>query len=185
VRRRPAIVLAVVLLALAAGWFFIVRDEQVEPHLTVELPIAMIGSGDEAVGVSPDGRVLSWQGPPEADSLPVLSIEMPPQDGRLAGPALQQAKVLGAAPGALRSCIAASSYGETGVVVELRAGIELDFGDAARLEQKWATAAAVLADTTITALDYVNLHAPNRPALRGSGQILPSPDEPAAGGCGG
>ena len=47
----------------------------------------------------------------------------------------------------------------------LRSGIELRFGDASQAATKWKAAAAVLADPSITALDYVDLHAP-RPARR-------------------
>ena len=39
-----------------------------------------------------------------------------------------------------------SFYGESGVDVELRSGIELRFGDASRAIEKWKAAAAVLAD---------------------------------------
>jgi hypothetical protein len=86
----------------------------------------------------------------------------------------EQARVLGAAPTALRPHIESSSYGESGVDVELRSGIELRFGDAANAAAKWRAAAAVLADQSITALDYVDLHAPSRPAVGGSGHSLPS-----------
>ena len=59
---------------------------------------------------------------------------------------LQQARVLGAAPAALRPYIASSYYGESGVDVKLRSGIELRFGDASQAGEKWRAAAAVLAD---------------------------------------
>jgi hypothetical protein len=87
---------------------------------------------------------------------------------------LEQARVLGAAPRALRPHIEASSYGESGVDVHLRSGIELRFGDAANAAEKWRAAAAVLADPSTIAADYVDLHAPSRPAVYGSGHILPS-----------
>ena len=84
-----------------------------------------------------------------------------------------QARVLGAAPATLRPYIERSYYGESGVDVELRSGIELRFGDASQVAAKWKAAAAVLADPSITALDYVDLHAPGRPAVYGSGHTLP------------
>ena len=73
---------------------------------------------------------------------------------------LEQARVLGAAPAALRPYLASSYYGESGVDVELTSGIELRFGEPRRAARKWKAAAAVLADPSITALDYVDLHAP-------------------------
>jgi len=74
---------------------------------------------------------------------------------------------------ALRPYLERSYYGESGVDVELRGGIELRFGDASRAGEKWEAASAVLADPSIEALDYVDLHAPGRPAVGGSGHALP------------
>jgi hypothetical protein len=96
-----------------------------------------------------------------------------PKSGRLAGPMLEQARVLGAAPDGLRPYLANSYYGESGVDVETTSGIELRFGDASQAQLKWKAAAAVLADPSIEALDYVDLHAPTRPAIGGSGHTLP------------
>jgi hypothetical protein len=81
---------------------------------------------------------------------------------------------LGAAPEALRPYVARSYYGESGVDVELTTGIELRFGDAAKAKRKWAAAAAVLADPSITALTYVDLHSPSRPSFGGSEHELPA-----------
>jgi Cell division protein FtsQ/DivIB, C-terminal len=173
-RRRLAIVL---LAALAGGslYWFALRDTTVAPHLLAPRATAMIGSGSEAVAVGPEGRVLAWLPVPEGARLPRLPLAEPPPGGHLAGPALEQARVLGAAPASLRPYLAGSSYGESGVDVELRSGIELRFGDASRAAQKWRAAAAVLADPSLTALDYVDLHAPGRPAVGGSGHTLPPP----------
>ena len=42
----------------------------------------------------------------------------------------------------------------------------------------------MLADPSITALDYVDLHAPRRPAVGGAGHVLPPADEASGAGCG-
>ena len=55
----------------------------------------------------------------------------------------------------------------------LTTGIELRFGDATQARRKWNAAAAILADPSVTALDYVDLHAPSRPAYGGSEHELP------------
>ncbi|HEY5053388.1 MAG TPA: hypothetical protein VII45_08260, partial [Solirubrobacterales bacterium] len=86
----------------------------------------------------------------------------------------QQALILGATPAALRKYVESSYYGESGVDVKLKAGVELRFGDASQAARKWRAAAAVLADPSVTALDYVDLHAPSRPAIWGSGHTLPT-----------
>lgn len=171
-RRR---LLAVALLAaLAAGvYWFVVRDTTVIGQLRTPRATATIGSGPDAIAVGADGRVLAWLRLPDEVRLPRLPLAEAPESGRLGGPVLQQARVLGAAPAALRPYVERSYYGESGVDVELRGGIELRFGDASRAAQKWRAAAAVLADPSIEALDYVDLHAPGRPAIGGSGHTLP------------
>jgi hypothetical protein len=167
--------IALVLIALAAGtaYWFLIRDRTVEARVRVPQATATIGTGSEAVAVGPEGQGLAWLSLPEDATLPYLPLATPPPAGQLAGPVLQQARVLGAAPATLRPYIERSYYGESGVDVELRSGIELRFGGASQAARKWEAAAAVLADPSIEALDYVDLHAPRRPAFGGSGHTLP------------
>lgn len=173
-RRALAAALAVLVL-LAAAYFLLIREKPVEARVDVPAPSAAIGSGDDAVAVGPEGQILSWLPAPEDGKLPQLPIDEIPKGGRLGGTILEQARVLGAAPAALRPHLEQSRYGEGGVDVVLRSGIELRFGDASRVDEKWRAAATVLADPTITTLDYVDLQAPARPAVGGSGHTLPPP----------
>ncbi len=166
------LVLAIVIVLLAA-YELVLKDTTVEPHLVESQPTAVIGSGSEAVAVAADGTLMHWYPVPEDSSLPQLPLEEAPKSGRLAGPALEQAKVLGAAPPALRRYVERSHYGESGVDVVLDSGIELRFGDSSQVARKWRAAAAVLADPELEALDYVDLHSPGRPATYGSGHTLP------------
>jgi cell division septal protein FtsQ len=172
--RRWLVAAALALLAVGAVYLFLIRDESVAPSVAMPRAAATIGAGSDAVVVSATGAVLPWFPVPEDPSLPELPLSEPPKGGQLAGPALQQARVLGAAPNALRPYLASSFYGESGVDVELTTGIELRFGDAAKAEQKWRAAAAVLADPAITELDYVDLHSPSRPSYGGSEHLLPA-----------
>jgi hypothetical protein len=172
-RLPVAIALAAIVLLLAA-YMLVLRDEAVTPHVSAPEVTATIGSGSDAIAVAADGTLLPWLAPPKEGSLPMLPLAAPPQTGRLAGPMLQQALVLGAAPAALRPYLERSYYGESGVDVVLDGGIELRFGDASQAARKWKAAAAVLADPEISTLDYVNLHAPSRPAVYGSGHTLPA-----------
>jgi len=167
---------AIVILAVIAVAFVVhkvVGDKAVEPHLVSSEPVAVIGSGDEAVAVADDGTVLTWLALPEDTTLPQLSLSSTPKGPRVQGPALEQVRVLAATPPALRPYVAGSGFDERGVAVELSSGIELIFGSAGDAPRKWRGAAAVLADPAITALDYVDLSAPGRPAVRGSGHALP------------
>lgn len=173
--RRRLLAIGLLVVGIAAVWFFLIRDTTVAPEVAVPEATATIGSGEEAVPVTAGGTVVSWLPLPEEPELPELPPAELPKGGRLAGPMLQQARVLGAAPAALRPYLARSYYGESGVDVETTSGIELRFGDASQAARKWRAAAAVLADPSIEALDYVDLNAPGRPAIGGSGHTLPPP----------
>ncbi len=170
---RRGLLLVCVVIGIAALYQFAFRDKSVAPRLQLPPATATIGTGSEAIAVGPDGQILAWLPLSEDLQLPSLPLASPPKSGRLAGPALQQARVLGAAPAALRPYLASSYYGESGVDVELTSGIELRFGDASQAAAKWKAAAAILADPSITSLDYVALYAPGRPAVHGSGHTLP------------
>jgi voltage-gated potassium channel Kch len=175
VRRGLVRGIAVILIVIAAGFVFqrLFGDEMLLGSVRVPVPVATIGSGEEAIAVSADGAVVPWWPLPAEPELPLLPLSEPPKGGRLAGPMLEQARILGAAPAALRPYLASSRYGESGVDVETTAGIELRFGDASQAELKWKAAAAILADPGIEALDYVDVHAPARAAYAGSGHTLP------------
>jgi Cell division protein FtsQ len=173
VRRLRFVWVILGVIAVAAVCQRLFGDQTVEPHLGVPRATATIGAGADAVAVGPDGKILTWYPLSEDEPLPTLPLSVPPESGELAGPMLQQARVLGAAPAALRPYVESSYYGESGVDVKLRSGIELRFGDDSQAATKWKAAAAVLADPSIEALDYVDLHAPRRPAFGGSGHTLP------------
>jgi len=160
-------------IAIAFVYQRIVGSKTVEPHLVSSEPVAVIGSGSEAVAVADDGTVLTWLALPEDNKLPQLSLSSAPKGPLVKGPVLEQVRVLAATPPALRPYVAGSQFGESGVEVELSSGIELRFGSAGDAARKWRAAAVVLADPSITALDYVDLNAPGRPAVGGSGHTLP------------
>jgi len=173
--KRVLAVAAVLLVVAVAAYLLLWRSGTVTPHLVDSEATAVVGSGQSAVPVAADGTLLAWMSPPEEGSLPKLPIEAPPKDGRLRGPILEQAIVLGAAPAALRPYLEASYFGESGVDVKLTSGVELRFGNDGQAARKWRAAAAVLADPAVTTLDYVDLHAPGRPDIGGSGHTLPPP----------
>lgn len=173
--RRAVAALAVVVVALLAVYWFAIRTKTAVPHVQVPQLAAAIGEGDEAVGIAGNGAAVRWLRPPEEPPLPQLPLDEVPKGGRVKGPALEQVRVLAAAPEALRPYLARSYFGESGVVVELTTGIELRFGDASQARRKWNAGAAILADPSVTALDYVDLRAPSRPSYEGSEHELPPP----------
>jgi hypothetical protein len=173
--RHWRVATALVVVAVAAAYWFGIRDRAVAPTVSAPRPAATIDVDSEAVVVSAGGALVPWFPLPDGETLPRLPPVEPPKGGRLAGPMLEQARVLGAVPDALRPYVERSYYGEDGVDVVLTSGIELRFGDDSRAARKWRAAAALLADPTITALDYVNVRAPSRPSFGGSGHPLPPP----------
>ncbi len=170
------------LLERAASPFPLVRSVSAQPGFphtlsvrVVELsPAALIGSGSNAVVVASDGMVVRSLSSVGLD-LPTLPLREPPKRAMLRGTVLDQALVLGAVPRALQPYLETSRYDSAdGVVVLLRGGIELRFGSPARAAKKWRAAAAVIADPSLTALDYVDLSSPERPAVGGDGHLLPT-----------
>jgi hypothetical protein len=173
VRVRVAAGVLVVLLVGVAIYWFAFRQETAEPTVLVPQLAAQIGDGEEAVGVSASGAIVRWLPLPEEPPLPRLPLKEPPKGGQVRGPALEQVRVLAAVPDQLRPYVESSYFGESGVDVNLTTGIELRFGNSSQAARKWRAATGVLADPSITALDYVDLHAPTRPSYGGSGHELP------------
>lgn len=173
--RRVIAILLAALVAVVAVYWFVVRTGTADPHVQVPKLAAMIGEGEEAVGVAGNGAAVRWLPLPEDPPLPRLPLDEVPKGSRVKGTALEQVRVLAAAPDEMRPYVASSYYGESGVDVELTTGIELRFGDATQARRKWHAAAAILADPSVTALDYVDLRAPSRPAYDGSEHELPPP----------
>lgn len=174
-RRRAFAVGAAALLLILGVYWFVVRADSADPRVGVPKLAASIGEGEEAVGVAGNGAVVRWLPLPEDPPLPRLPLDAVPEGGRVRGPALEQVRILAAVPDDLRPYLAGSAYGESGVDVELTTGIELRFGDATQAGRKWRVAAAVLADPSVTALDYVDLRAPSRPTYGGTEHELPPP----------
>ena len=84
---------------------------------------------------------------------------------RLDEDAAAQAAILGATPRPLRNRVTASSWDEQrgGVVLDLRNGPEVRFGDGSRAQDKWAAAVAVLSSDQRGSPSYLDVSVPERP----------------------
>lgn len=142
------------------------------PHgLTVEVierrPVLVASDGDQQAAVAADGSLLPGLSTDGAN-LPVLKVDQLPGGGRLDGTALEETRVVGAAPGPLRPLVeGVTSTSDDGIVVPLQGGIDVRFGTSGKARAKWAAAAAVLADPEVTTLRYVDVQVPSRPAIGG------------------
>ena len=130
-------------------------------------PVLVASDGDRRVPVASDGSLLPGVDG-GASSLPTLKVDQIPASGRLGGEALEETRVVGAAPAPLRQLIeGVSTTRSYGIVVTLHGGIDLRMGPASKAQAKWAAAAAVLADPKVTSLGYLDVRVPSRPAIGG------------------
>lgn len=144
-------------------------------HVVEHQPAALVGG----LQVAGDGTIL--RGLPVEGELPTLDARGNPHGDRLTDPiALHGARVAGAAPAALRPRLERIDMrGQDGIVVEMRDGPELIFGDASRVRAKWIAATRVLADPEAQGATYVDVRLPGRPAAGGLPAETLSPVAPA------
>ncbi len=161
----------------------VVRELEVHPdfphglqiHVVEHRPAALV----DGLPVAGDGTIL--RGLPVEGKLPTIDPA-----GKLSGDrltdagALHAAQVAGAAPGALRPRLEHVDVrsGE-GIVVELRDGPDLIFGNARRVRAKWIAATRVLADPESAGATYIDVTLPGRPAAGGLAAETLSPVAPA------
>jgi cell division protein FtsQ len=150
------------------------RIQVIEHH-----PAAIAVTEGGRVAVAADGTVLA--GLAGEVRLPTISAEGTIQGERLEDPAaLAAARVAGAAPSALHRRIeTVRMRRDDGIVVVLRDGPELIFGDATHMRAKWTAAARVLADKTVGGATYIDLGLPGRPAAGGLPAETVTPVAPA------
>lgn len=148
-------------------------------HVIEHRPAAIADLGREKVAVAGDGTLL--RGLPIGSRLPSIDAEGGVKSDRLAGAAaLHMAHVAGTAPAPLhRRLERVRTRSEDGIVVELRDGPELIFGDATRARAKWIAVARVLADPGAAGASYIDVRLPGRPAAGGLPAETLAPVAPA------
>ena len=144
-------------------------------HVVEHRPAALVGG----LPVAGDGTIL--RGLPVEGRLPTIAVKADVRGSHLKGPtALHAARVAGAAPAALRSRLERIELrSQEGIVVELRDGPELYFGDATHVRAKWIAATRVLADPDVAGATYIDVRLPGRPAAGGLPATTLSPVAPA------
>ena len=148
---------------------------KLEIHVIEHRPAATVNG----LAVAGDGTIL--RGLPIEGSLPKIDARDDLQGDRLSSPAaLHGARVAGLAPAALRPRLERIEMrSQDGIVVELRDGPELIFGDAALVRAKWVAAARVLADPDSQGATYIDVRLPGRPAAGGLPAATLAPVAPA------
>jgi cell division protein FtsQ len=143
-------------------------------RITTYRPAAAVRSGTTVYLVSSDGRVLS-EGAPENSRLPVVRVArgLTLQPGRQApaGTITAALSVLRAVPDSFVHRIGHVHQlmtSDAGIVAVIGRGLQVRLGPASQLELKLRVAVRVLRSmysTTRTALAYVDVSVPGRPAL--------------------
>jgi cell division protein FtsQ len=144
-------------------------------HVIEYRPAALVGG----LPVAGDGTIL--RGIPVEGSLPEIEVRAAPHGNRLTDPtALHAARIAGTAPAALRSRLELIEMrAQDGLVVQMRDGPELIFGDATRARAKWIAATRVLADPEAEGASYIDVRLPGRPAAGGLPAATLAPVAPA------
>jgi cell division protein FtsQ len=137
-------------------------------HVIEEQPVAVLAVGGERLLLAPDGSVL--RGVVTGHPLALIrSSGAVPQDALTDRVPLTALHVAAAAPPALADRITTITHGKQGILVHLRDGPELMFGNDSRPVAKWLSAAAVLADSSSKGATYIDLRLPGRPVAGGLG----------------
>lgn len=166
-------------LRLAVAPYPVVKDIQVStqfPHgmrirVVEQLPVAALEAGGRTIAAAGDGTVLHDV---STTSLPVIAVPVLPGGSRVTErPALEALTLLSVGPPRVLARIAqVSSEPSHGLVVELRSGPSLYFGDGSDLDAKWVAATEVLADPSSAGATYIDVTDPARPAAGISQQAL-------------
>ena len=141
-------------------------------HVRERRMVAVVAVGGARTAVSADGRLLHGVEPP--DTLPQLDGGKVVASDRLDdGGALGAVAVLAKAPPELHRRVERARRTDRGLVLEMRAGPDLIFGDPSRVRAKWAAAARVLAEPSAVGAVYLDLRLPERVA---AGGVAPTPE---------
>ena len=148
---------------------------RLEIRVVEHRPAALVGG----LPVAGDGTIL--RGLPVEGSLPRIEARGRLDGDRLSDPgALNAARVAGGAPAPLRGRLERIDLrADEGIVVELRDGPELFFGDAEHVRAKWIAAVRILADPEAAGASYIDVRLPGRPAAGGLPAETLAPVAPA------
>jgi cell division protein FtsQ len=179
-------------LRTAVAPFPVVKDLQVStqfPHgmrirVIEQVPVGAVAVGGRTIAVAGDGTLL--HDVRVSPSLPAIPLGVPPGGTRLSEPgALHAVALLAAAPYAMIARISqVSTDASHGLVVQLRSGPSIYFGDAGRLAAKWIAAIAVLTDAGSSGAAYIDVTDPARPAAGAGGSAATTGSASTAGAAG-
>ena len=166
-------------LRTAVAPYPVVKDLEVStqfPHgmrirVIEQLPVAALEAGGQAIAATSDGTLLHEV---PTGSLPIIPVRVLPGGSRVTdGAALQALALLSDAPHRLLGRIQqVASQSPHGLVVQLRSGPAIYFGDGTDPVAKWVAATEVLGDPSSAGATYIDVTDPARPGAGVSEQAV-------------
>jgi len=166
-------------LRMAVAPYPVVDDIKVStqfPHglrirVVEQLPVAALEAGGRTIAAAGDGTVLHDV---PTGSLPLVAVPVLPGGSQVTErPALQALAMLSLTPRRMLARIThVTTQPSHGLVVELRSGPSIYFGDGSALAAKWVAATEVLADPGSAGASYIDVTDPARPAAGVSEQAV-------------
>jgi cell division protein FtsQ len=140
-------------------------------HVIEQLPVGALMAGGRTIAASGDGTLLHDL---PTSALPVIPVAFLPAGSRVVDQqALGALALLAATPKRLLSRVSqVSTSAPHGLVVALRSGPSIYFGDRSRVAAKWEAATEVLADPSSAGATYIDVSDPDRPAAGVSEQAV-------------
>lgn len=131
-------------------------------------PVARVDIAGRAFVVAADGTILQRAAEADVPKLDATVGSVTIRDGHVVG-GRRALGVLSGAPEELLAIARTVRITHAGVEVEMARGPRLIFGTAEHAAEKWAAAAAVIADGSAQGATYIDLRVPARPAVGGLG----------------
>lgn len=141
---------------------------RLEVRAIMRPPVARVEIAGRAFVIAGDGTILQRAVEADVPRLDVAASALTLREGRVVG-SRAALGVLAAAPQPLLAVARAVRVNQAGVEIEMARGPRLIFGNAAQAADKWAAAAAIIADGSATGATYIDLRVPSRPAVGGLG----------------
>jgi cell division protein FtsQ len=140
--------------------------------VVLNVPAAVLAAPGQSLTVAGNGTLLPGA---RGGALPTVHVRALPRGTTLRDRrTLALIAIAADAPAPLRKLIDTIGAGPgDGLVAHMRGGLTVVFGDANRLEAKWAAAAAVLAQGSSAGASYVDVRRPEQPVA--GGVTLPDP----------
>jgi cell division protein FtsQ len=132
--------------------------------------VAALETGGRRIPAAGSGLIL--QGVAADAGLPSIRAETAPAGERVSDPRTRAAlAVAAAAPAPLLARVDHIWTGADGLMLNLREGPDLIFGDESDAARKWAAAARVLAEPSAVGATYLDVRVPERVAAGGLGPV--------------